>query len=209
MKYIEMNCEEYARQLASAQPTPGGGGTSALVGVMGVALAQMVGSLTVGKQRYAQVEDDVRQWMAEAETLRAALLAQIDADAQVFAPLAAAYSLPKDTPEQVQHKEQVLEKALMDACSVPLEIMRLSARGIELAAKFAEYGSVMAVSDAGCAAACCAAALRSASLNVFINTGSMKNREQAALCDVEAHDLLDRYVPLAEKIFDDVTRRLV
>ena len=159
MEMMEKSCGQFLAELAGKAPTPGGGGASALVGAAGVALGNMVGSLTTGKKKYAAVEAGIQALNARAETLRRELEALVQADAEAFAPLAAAYGLPKDTPEQAAHKAAVLEKALDAACAVPLQIMEKCAEGITLAEEYAAKGSVLAVSDAGCAAALCKAAL--------------------------------------------------
>ena len=123
MDTMNESCSRFLAELASKAPTPGGGGTAALVGAAGVALGNMVGCLTVGKKKYAAVEADILTLNERAGALRAELEALVQADAEAFAPLAAAYGLPKDTPEQAAHKAAVLETALDAACAVPLEIM--------------------------------------------------------------------------------------
>ena len=125
-----------------------------------------------------------------------------------FAPLAAAYGLPKDTPEQAAHKAAVLETALDAACAVPLEIMGKCAEGIALVEEYAAKGSALAVSDAGCAAVLCKAALQAASLNVFINTKLMTDKTHAAALDAQADALLIEYVPKADAVFAQVTKQL-
>ena len=207
---MEMNntsCVQFLAQLASKAPTPGGGGTAALVGAAGVALGNMVGSLTTGKKKYAAVEADIQALNARAEALRLELEALVQADAEAFAPLAAAYGLPKDTPEQAAHKAAVLETALDGASAVPLQIMEKSAEGITLAAQYAAKGSVLAVSDAGCAAVLCKAALQAASLNVF-NTKLMADRTRAAALDERADALLAEFVPKADEVFSAVSGKL-
>lgn len=208
MEMTKLSCGEFLAELASKAPVPGGGGASALVGAAGVALGNMVGSLTVGKKKYAAVEADIQSLNAKAEALRRELEALVQADAEAFAPLAAAYGLPKDTPEQAAHKAAVLEKALDAACAVPLDIMAKCAEGIALVEEYAAKGSVMAVSDAGCAAALCKAALQAASLNVFINTKLMADRDKAAALDAKADKLLDEFVPRADAVFAAVTEKL-
>ena len=106
----------------------------------------MVGSLTVGKKKYAAVEADLRALNARAKVLRRRLEALVQADAEAFLPLAAAYGLPKETPEQQAHKAAVLEQALDGACAVPLEIMEACCEGIALAQEYAAKGSALAVS---------------------------------------------------------------
>lgn len=208
MEMMEKSCGQFLAELSSKAPTPGGGGTAALVGAAGVALGSMVGSLTTGKKKYAAVEADIQALNAQAETLRGELEALVQADAEAFAPLAAAYGLPKDTPAQAAHKAAVLERALDAACAVPLQIMQKCAEGIVLVEQYAAKGSVLAVSDAGCAAALCKAALQAASLNVFINTKLMQDRARAAALDAQADALLDEYVPRADAVFASVTQKL-
>lgn len=208
MEMMEQSCTRFLAELAGKAPVPGGGGAAALVGAAGVALGNMVGCLTTGKKKYAAVEADIQTLNAKAEALRRELEALVQADAEAFAPLAAAYGLPKDTPAQAAHKAAVLEAALDTACAVPLEIMQKCAEGIVLVEQYAAKGSVLAVSDAGCAAALCKAALQSASLNVFINTKLMTDRTHAAALDAQADALLNEYVPRADAVFASVTNKL-
>ena len=208
MEMMEKSCGQFLAELAGKAPTPGGGGASALAGAAGVALGNMVGSLTVGKKKYAAVEADIQALNARAEALRGELEALVQADAEAFAPLAAAYGLPKDTPEQAAHKAAVLEKALDAACAVPLQIMEKCAEGITLAEEYAAKGSVLAVSDAGCAATLCKAALLAASLNVFINTKLMTDRSCAGALDARADSLLNEFVPRADAVFESVMQKL-
>lgn len=208
MEMMEQSCTRFLAELAGKAPVPGGGGASALVGAAGIALGNMVGCLTAGKKKYAAVEADIQALNARAEALRRELEALVQADAEAFAPLAAAYGLPKDTPAQAAHKAAVLEAALDTACAVPLEIMQKCAEGIVLVEQYAAKGSVLAVSDAGCAAALCKAALQSASLNVFINTKLMTDRTHAAALDAQADALLNEYVPRADAVFASVTNKL-
>ena len=208
MEMMDMSCAQFLAALAGKAPTPGGGGTAALVGAAGVALGNMVGSLTTGKKKYAAVEADIQALNLRAAALRKELEALVQADAEAFAPLAAAYGLPKETPEQQAHKAAVLETALDAACAVPLQIMHKCAEGITLVEEYAAKGSVLAVSDAGCAAALCRAALQAASLNVFINTKLMTDRAHAAQLDAQADALLAGYVPRADAVFAQVTAQL-
>ncbi len=166
-------------ELASAEPTPGGGGASAYVGALAAALASMVGNLTVGKKTYAAVEDEVRASLQELEELRRNLLALIEADAQAFEPLAEAYRLPKATLEQQAAKNAALQRALGPACEVPLAIMRTCAKVVNQADFLAHNGSKLAVSDAGASAVLARAALVAASMNVYINAASMDDQARA------------------------------
>ena len=205
-KSVELSCEEFVEALSSSQPAPGGGGAAALVGAIGAGLGHMVGALTVGKPKYADVEPELLELMLDADDVRARLLALVEADAEAFVPLSAAYGLPSNTDEEKAHKAQVLEARLRDACAVPLDIMR--ARAIELCERFAALGSPLVVSDAGCGVITCKAALQAASLNVFVNTRLMKDRVHAEACNAQARELLDEYLPMADAVFSQVEEHL-
>ena len=195
--FTRNTCREFVEVLASNAPVPGGGGAAALVGAIGTALGNMVGSLTVGKKKYADVEDEIIALKHKCDSLQKDLLDQVPADAEGFEPLAKAYGIPKDDP----NRDKVLEEATIVACAVPMKIMELCCEAIDAIAVFAAKGSRLAVSDAGCGAVCCKAALQSASLNVFINTKSLKNRAVAEEMNAKAIGMLDKYCALADGIF--------
>lgn len=201
---MEKNIEKFLEALASSAPTPGGGGAAALCGALGIALGNMVGSLTLGKKKYADVQEDIAELNAKAEALRAGFVALVDADAEAFAPLSRAYSIPKDDPA----RDEIMEPALLKAAEAPLEIMRKCAEALELISGYAAKGSALAVSDAGCAAALCGAAMEAAALNVKINTKSMKNRAVADNINAEMNELLQKYFALSQEIYNDVSGRL-
>lgn len=203
--YTVRSCREFVSLLASSEPVPGGGGAAAIVGAVGTALGMMVGSLTVGKKRYAEVEDAIRALMEESRVLMSELLDQVEADAEGFRPLAQAYSVAKDDPE----RERVLEEAARRATEVPLHIMELCAKSIETAAVYARDGSRLAVSDAGCAAVCLKAALEAASLNVYINTKMMKDRSYAKRLNSRVEGLLEKYGAMADEIYAGVRETLL
>ncbi|MBE6987287.1 MAG: cyclodeaminase/cyclohydrolase family protein [Clostridia bacterium] len=194
------SCRKFVEVLASDAPAPGGGGAAALVGAIGTALGNMVGSLTVGKKKYAAVEAEIIELKAKCDALQKELLDQVEADEINFVPLAKAYGIPKDNPDRAQ----ILEEATLVACSTPMKIMELCCQAIEYIAVFAEKGSRLAVSDAGCAAVCCKAGLQAASLNVFINTKTLKNREVADEMNAKALGMLDKYCAMADDIFNTV-----
>ena len=194
------SCREFVKVLASDAPAPGGGGAAALVGAIGTALGNMVGSLTVGKKKYADVQDEIIALKAKCDELQKQLLDQVEADEVNFLPLAKAYGIPKDDP----NRDKVMEEATIIACSTPMHIMELCCEAIDAIAVFAAKGSRLAVSDAGCGAICCKAALQSASLNVFINTKSLKNREAAEELNAKANGMLDKYCAMADEIFAEV-----
>ncbi len=202
--FADKSIRQFSEELASSAPVPGGGGASAAIGAIGIALGDMVGELTVGKKKYAEVEEEIRSLMTRAQKLRVRFLELIDADAEAFAPLAAAYRIPKEAAD----REEIMEKALRGAAAAPLEIMRTCGEALEVTAVFAEKGSRLAVSDAGCAAAACKAALQGAYLNVIINTKAMKDRGFAAELQEEADKLQKQYLALADQIYESVAAGL-
>lgn len=200
MKMIEKTVTAFTEELASPAPVPGGGGASALAGAIGISLGDMVGELTTGKKKYADVEEDIQVLMKRAQALRVKLLGFVDGDAEAFAPLAKAYGIPKDDPT----RDAVMESALQVACSVPMDILRTCADAIDIIGEFAAKGSRLAVSDAGCGAILCKAAMQAASLNIYINTKSMKDRALAQALEAEADALLSGYTQKADDIFNSV-----
>jgi formiminotetrahydrofolate cyclodeaminase len=199
---------DFVTALASKDPVPGGGGASALTGAVGMALGNMVGSLTAGKKKYAAVEAEIIELKKKSGALQEEMLALIDMDAEDFAPLARAYGLPKDTPEQQREKDRVMETALRGATATPFEIMKKCAEAIDIIEGFAAKGSKLAISDAGVGVIFCKAALDGASLNVFINTRAMKDRAYARKINSEADELLSTYKAKADSIFAAVKAQL-
>jgi len=207
MSFSNQSYNDFISALASNAPVPGGGGASALVGAIGMALGDMVGSLTLGKKKYADVQADIVQLKDKAGVVEQKLLSLIERDAEVFEPLSRAYGLPKETAEEQVHKAQVMEAALKEACAVPLSIMECCCEAILLVDEFAKKGTAIAISDAGCGAACCRAALTSASMNVFINTKAMTDRTYADKINQEANEMLEQYIPLSDAITSAVLAR--
>ena len=200
MDMTNESCRKFVDVLASDSPAPGGGGAAALVGAIGTALGNMVGSLTLGKKKYADVQGEILALKAKCDNLQAQLLDQVEEDERNFLPLAKAYGIPKDDPS----REEVMEKATVIACATPMRIMELCCEAIDCISVFAEKGSRLAVSDAGCGAVICKAALQAASLNVFINTNSLKNRVVAEELNRQANLMLNVYCVKADDIFATV-----
>ena len=207
MEFTKESCETFIEVLASKAPVPGGGGASSLVGAIGMALGNMVGSLTLGKKKYADVQEDIIALKEKADALQGDFLVLVQKDAELFEPLSRAYGMPKETEEERAEKARVMEAALRDACSVPMEIMEKCCEAIALHQEFAQKGTAIAISDVGVGVTCCRAALHGASLNVFINTKSMTDREYAEAINAKAENMLEQYVPLADAIFEDVRVR--
>lgn len=208
MGFSTVPCNEFVEVLASKAPVPGGGGASALVGAIGTALGNMVGSLTVGKKKYAEVEEEMWELKGKCDQLQKDFLRLIERDAEVFEPLSKAYGMPRETEEEKAEKARVMAIVLKDACSVPMEIMEKCCEAIDIIAEFAAKGSTLAISDAGVGVAFAKAALKGASLNVYINTKSMADKELAEQLNEKCDKMLEEYIVKADQIFDSVLGRL-
>ena len=136
MELTKQSCEDFLDVLASKEPVPGGGGAAALVGAVGVALGHMVGALTVGKKKYADVQEDILALNARAEALRARLVELVEEDARAFEPLSRAYAIPKDDPT----RGEVMEQCLRDAAAAPMAILRLCCQAIDLHREMLDKG---------------------------------------------------------------------
>lgn len=208
MNISEKTLPDFIEVLASKEAVPGGGGAAALCGAIGTALGNMVGSLTVGKKKYADVEEEIIALKAKSDALQKRFLELIDEDAKGFEPLSKAYGLPAVTDEEKAHKKEVLEQCSKDACQVPMAIMECCAEAIDIIGEFAAKGSALAVSDAGCGATICKSAMFAASLNIFINTKGMADRDYAEKLNQKALDMLHESGDKADEIFGNVYQKL-
>lgn len=199
---------QWVDTLASKAPVPGGGGASALGGALAAALGQMVANLTVGKKRYADVEEEMQQSLFALNILQLELMALADKDAEVFAPLAASYGMPTETEEQKAEKERVMEANLLAASLAPLKMMEKASAVLDILGLLEEKGSRMAVSDVGVAVQFARAALNGAVMNIYINTRSMKNREKAEELNESARKLIETGTAQADEIYGKVLARL-
>jgi formiminotetrahydrofolate cyclodeaminase len=203
MELKDMTLEQFLEALASKAAAPGGGGASALAGALGTALGAMVGNLTVGKKKYADVEPEVQALTEKAQALSRRLLALVDRDAVAFEPLSRAYAIPKDDP----NRADVMEACLRRAADVPLEILQCCCEAIDLQEEFARKGSVLALSDAATGAALCWSAAQGAAVNVKVNTKLMTRRDYAEELNHQVDGLLARYRQRAEDIYEEVYGR--
>ena len=203
-----MTIQEFLDVLSSKEPVPGGGGASALAGALGNALGQMVANLTMGKKKYAQVEDEIKELAERMKGIQGQFSALADQDAKVFAPLAKCYSLPSGTEEEKAYKAEVMEARLLDASLVPMEIMEKASEMLEIMDILADKGSRMAVSDVGVGVQFIRTALLGAVMNVYINTKSMKNREKAEEMNEKAERLIKEGTEAADRIYQKVLEQL-
>ncbi len=208
MTMVEQTCSAFIEVLASKAPVPGGGGAAAMGGAIGMALSNMVGNLTVGKKKYADVEGEAKDLIAQGEDIIAKLKRLVDKDAEVFEPLSKAYSLPKTTPQEAKYKEETMENCCKVACGVPMEIMRAAFEGIKIHARMGEIGTMIAISDVGCGVVFLKSALISGSLNVIINLNTIKDQEFCNATRKEMEELLNTGSKIADETLALVLAKL-
>jgi len=192
----DMKMYEFLDELASSSPTPGGGSASALLCSIGASLLCMVCRLTIGKKDYEESEAELKKVLAEAEILRKRAEGLIDEDARIFNEVMAAYQTPRDNPL----RPNIIQDALKNANSVPLQVAEIGIRVLELSKVVAFKGNVKSISDAGVAALAADGGVRGSIVNVRINMQSMKE-------DMSKGELLTRVKGMEERakiLFDEV-----
>lgn len=198
-------CSEFTEKLAAKEAVPGGGGAAALCGALAAALCTMVGNFTVGKKAYADVEKEVTELIEKAEKYRLCLLELIDSDAKGFAPLAEAYAIPKDNPK----REHFMRFATLRACVAPEGILDTCCAVVRLLERMMKVGNKALVSDIGCAALLCRAALEAAAINIYVNTATLNGDAQAEEMNREVNELLEEYVPRVVAVSDAVMKQYI
>lgn len=184
-KLTLLSSEEFLTKLASAAPVPGGGGAAALAGALAAALSSMVANLTIGKEKFAAQEQEVKKLLGEAEAVRSELLALVAQDAAVFGSFMDCYKLPKGTAEEKAARSAAICAAAKGAANVPLNIGRACLKVLALADRLVVIGNPGVVTDGAVSALLARAALRSAIYNVQINLPLTKDEEYAAATKAE------------------------
>ena len=198
-KLTDMKSTDFLAALASIAPAPGGGGGAAMAGALAASLASMVANLTIGKEKFAQQEPEVKELLDEAEEVRQTLLTLVEDDAAVFNSFMACYKLPKSTEEEKAARTAAIRSAAKQAAEVPLAIARASYRALQLAQRLVCIGNPGVITDGACSALLARAALRCAEYNVRINLGLTKDEEYNRKVAAELHNLLK----LAEELEED------
>lgn len=186
--------------VAANSAAPGGGAVAALAGALATALVAMVGRLTVGKRRYADVQDEATGAVVQAEKLRAALTAAMDEDSAAFNAVMAAYKLPKATEEEQRARDAAIQDATAHATEVPLATARAALEALELALLVASKGNVNAASDAATAAWMAMASIQSAALNVRVNAAGIQDAVQKQTWLAELNDIDARAQALLKEV---------
>lgn len=170
---IHSTVNEFIETTASSAPAPGGGSVAGLAASLAAALTSMVCRLTIGKKKYAAVEETMQHTLADAEEIRNRLVPLIDADTAAFNAVMAAFGMPKETDDQKKARAGAIESATLQAAQVPLEVIRIAEKCVPLVRTVAEHGNTNSRSDAGVAAVMLQAAVQGAALNVYINVSGL------------------------------------
>ena len=200
--------ENFLNELASKSATPGGGSVSALLGAQSAALTSMVCNLTIGKSKYSEVEAEMQAVLLKSENLREILTGLIKADIDVFNQLIMAYGLPKDTHDEKVLRTEAIQRVLKAATEVPLDCARACAEAIELSRCAANIGNLGAISDAGAAVMVGYSGLKIAALNVYINTGNIKDKQFVDDKLTELNSIMNGIELTVEDIYQLVKNKL-
>jgi len=198
--YVEKPMIIFLDKLASRSPEPGGGSASALVGAVGAALVSMVGNLTLGKEKYADVQGQVEELLKSSEKLRDELQGLIQKDTEVYGDLSAVFKLPRQTDAEKAERTAKIQDALKKATEVPFEIAEKCLQAARLSETAADIGNVGAVSDAGVAVLFAEAAAQGAALNVKINVNSIEDKNFSESKWARIQEILEETAALRERV---------
>lgn len=210
--FIENSLKEYVANVASGNPTPGGGSVAALAGSLGGGLTTMVENLTVGKKAYESLSDDVKSEIAEnskeIKELTESLNNIVDEDTRAFDEVMKAFKLPKETDKEKTERSNAIQEGYRIALEVPLRSAKKCLRLLELQKVFAENGNVNAITDVGVGTLLAYTGLEGALFNVTINLGSIKDEAYKNKISTQVDDILTKGKRLKEDLLKIVYKRL-
>ena len=204
----DKSTKSFLDELASSAPAPGGGSVAALSGALGAGLISMVCNLTLGKPKYAAVQDDISAILKKSESLRKELTDLLEADVQAYTQLSQTMKMPRDTEEQKATRATLMDKALKAATEVPMRVAEACVAVMALCPAAAEKGNTNAVSDVGVGILMAEAGLRGAALNVLINLGLIKDEGFVTESRKKLNNLLQGKPELRDEIYNLVVSKL-
>lgn len=206
---LNKTCDLFISELGSNAPVPGGGSAAALVGAVGIALGTMVGELTTGKKTYAAYEEEIQQLIGRSRVITDKMKAAVQKDIDSFKPLSDVYRMPNSSDEEKAVRREAMQKALTPAAEAPLELAELCVEALEVLDRYSEIGSRLAVSDAATGSVMCLAALKSARLNVLVNTRMMEDTELRLKFEARADDAMSRGTEISRVTYERVENILM
>jgi formiminotetrahydrofolate cyclodeaminase len=208
MDYLKESLKTYTDALASGAPAPGGGSAAALVGALGAALNSMVANFTVGREKFAEVEEDVQRLLSRSEDLRQTLERLTQADTGAYGQVAAAQRMPRESEEQKAARTATMQEALKAAAEVPREAVRAAYGVLEVASELVGKGNPNLITDVGVAAKFAVAAMECATLNVEINLAYIKDEAYCEACRQEMIPLLERGAEMGAEVWETVQTKM-
>lgn len=208
MKLAEMQVAQFVDVMASDAPAPGGGSASALEGAVGAALTAMVCALTIGKKKYADVQDLAAESMEKANDLKARFVDVMDRDTEAFNAVSAVFAMPKETDVEKAARKAAMQEALKGCTKTPFEMMQLACETLELTRSLVGRLNASAASDLGCSALALRAAIQGAWLNVLINISGITDEAFAAEYRKNGEALLAKALPLADEIYEEILKTM-
>ncbi len=206
MKLTEMTVSAFTDVMASDAPAPGGGSAAALEGAQGAALAAMVCALTLGKKKYAEVQELAQAGKDQMDGLKEQFITMIDKDTEAFNAVSAVFSMPKDTDEQKAARKAAMQAALKGCTVTPYQTMELCLESLEAVRGLVGRTNASAASDLGVSALSLKAAVQGAWLNVLINIGGIQDQAFAQDYRKKGEDILARALPLADEIYQETLK---
>lgn len=191
MRYATCEIEGYLKDAASDKPAPGGGSVSALVGALASSMSEMAANFTTGKDRYAEVQNQIQSCLKRLELSRRELLTLMDCDVAAYTAVNEAYEMPRTNDEEKESRRQAIQAALKEAMMVPLNIMRQSAKVAKAACELVQIANRNLLTDVGVSGILAEAACSAARLNVDINIKYLKDQS-----------LIDEVIPEAEELLE-------
>ena len=208
MKLIEMTLTGFVDTTASDAPAPGGGSVSALEGALGAALTSMVCALTLGKKKYADVQDLAASTEKQALELKDRYLDIIDRDTEAFNAVSAVFSMPKETDADKAARKAAMQAALKLCTATPMEMMELAVETLRMIDTVSGKLNASAASDLGCAILAMKSAIQGAWLNVLINVGGIDDAAFAKEAREKGERMLAEALPLADRLFGEIENSL-
>lgn len=206
---LNKTCDLFISELGSSAPVPGGGSAAALVGAVGIALGTMVGELTTGKKTYAAYEEEIQQLIGRSRVITEKMKAAVQKDIDSFKPLSDVYRMPNSSDEEKAVRREAMQKALTPAAEAPLELAELCVEALETLDRYSEIGSRLAISDAATGSVMCLAALKSARLNVLVNTRMMEDAGLRERLEARADDAMSRGTEISRVTYERVENKLM
>lgn len=212
MDLINLKVKEFIEQVDSNSPAPGGGSVAALMSVLGVSLAKMVGHLTINKKKYLKLEESIQKKFTNSlnqlDSIKIELIPLIDADTESFNLIMKAFGLPKNTEVEKQLRNNEIEEATIGAIKVPFTVANLSLKALEILSFILEFSNKQTVSDLGVSVLALTSGIEGAIYNVMINISGLLNEEIKKYYKLESKKILNKTFTYKNTVLRDVYQLL-